>query len=59
LFPLITPGLYSKIGTEWGSSIFAFLALLCMPLPFLFYVSTILLVCSSSFSSRSHGQKQQ
>lgn len=45
LFPLVTPGLFSKIGAAWGSSIFAFLALLCMPLPFLFYVSPFVEYC--------------
>ncbi|KIM30841.1 hypothetical protein M408DRAFT_271319 [Serendipita vermifera MAFF 305830] len=36
-FPLFTAGLFKKIGNQWGASLFAFLAMLCMPLPFLFY----------------------
>jgi hypothetical protein len=41
LFPLFIAGLFRKIGNQWGASIFAFLALACMPLPYLFYVSTL------------------
>ncbi|KAG8808115.1 hypothetical protein FRC17_004124 [Serendipita sp. 399] len=37
LFPLFTSGLFKQVGTRWGASVFAFLALLCTPLPFLFY----------------------
>ncbi|CAG7853408.1 Uncharacterized MFS-type transporter C409.08 [Serendipita indica DSM 11827] len=37
LFPLFTSGLFVRIGTQWGASVFAFLALACMPLPFIFY----------------------
>ena len=44
-FPLFTAGLFKRVGNEWGASLFAFLALICLPLPFLFYVSfSVLLV---------------
>lgn len=37
IFPLFTPYMYQGLGTNWASSIPAFLALACVPLPFLFY----------------------
>lgn len=37
LFPLFIAGLFRKIGNQWGASLFAFLASVCTPLPFLFY----------------------
>jgi MFS family permease len=36
-FPLFTTYLYQNLGIHWASSIPAFLALACVPLPFLFY----------------------
>jgi hypothetical protein len=36
-FPLFTGLMYQKLGLHWASSIPAFLALLCMPFPFVFY----------------------
>ncbi|OBT71842.1 hypothetical protein VF21_09775 [Pseudogymnoascus sp. 05NY08] len=36
-FPLFTPYMYQKLGIHWASSVAAFLALACMPLPLLFY----------------------
>lgn len=36
-FPLFTTQMYDALGIHWGSSIPAFLALLCVPMPFLFY----------------------
>ncbi|PHH68594.1 hypothetical protein CDD80_7409 [Ophiocordyceps camponoti-rufipedis] len=37
IFPLFTPYMYQGLGTNWASSVPAFLALACVPLPFLFY----------------------
>lgn len=37
VFPLFTPYMYQGLGIHWASSIPAFLALACTPLPFLFY----------------------
>jgi MFS family permease len=37
VFPLITPSIYNGLDIHWGSSIPAFLSVLCMPWPFLFY----------------------
>ena len=36
-FPLFTPYMYENLGIHWASSVPAFLALACMPLPLLFY----------------------
>jgi len=36
-FPLFTTQMYDSLGIHWASSIPAFLALLCVPFPFLFY----------------------
>ncbi|GKZ74343.1 hypothetical protein AnigIFM50267_011842 [Aspergillus niger] len=37
LFPLFTSYMYKNLGIHWASSIPAFLALACVPFPFLFY----------------------
>jgi len=37
-FPLFTPYMYADLGIHWASSIPAFLALACVPFPFLFWV---------------------
>ncbi|KAI2636308.1 polyamine transporter 1 [Hypomontagnella submonticulosa] len=36
-FPLFTTAMYTNLGIHWASSIPAFLAVLCLPFPFLFY----------------------
>lgn len=36
-FPLFTTQMYNRLGIHWASSIPAFLALACVPFPFLFY----------------------
>ncbi|KAJ1309396.1 hypothetical protein OPQ81_006173 [Rhizoctonia solani] len=36
-FPLFTPRMYASLGDQWACMIFAFLSLLCTPIPFLFY----------------------
>ena len=37
VFPLFTSYMYKRLGIHWASSIPAFLALVCVPFPFLFY----------------------
>lgn len=37
IFPLFTTYMYQNLGIHWASSIPAFLALACVPFPFLFY----------------------
>ncbi|KAK5268014.1 hypothetical protein LTR99_002946 [Exophiala xenobiotica] len=36
-FPLFTESMFDRLGIHWGSSIPAFLALACVPFPFIFY----------------------
>ncbi|OJD29541.1 major facilitator superfamily [Diplodia corticola] len=36
-FPLFTTQMYQKLGIHWASSLAAFLSVLCLPFPFLFY----------------------
>ncbi|KII88761.1 hypothetical protein PLICRDRAFT_176306 [Plicaturopsis crispa FD-325 SS-3] len=36
-FPLFTPPMFDKLGDQWACSVFAFMSLLCMPMPLLFY----------------------
>ncbi|KAI0481026.1 major facilitator superfamily transporter [Xylariaceae sp. FL0804] len=36
-FPLFTTAMYTNLGVHWASSVPAFLALGCLPFPFLFY----------------------
>jgi hypothetical protein len=36
-FPLFTTQMYKTLGINWASTLVAFLALACAPLPFLFY----------------------
>ena len=37
IFPLFTTYMYNRLGIHWASTIPAFLALMCVPFPFLFY----------------------
>ncbi|KAF5026756.1 hypothetical protein F66182_1175 [Fusarium sp. NRRL 66182] len=36
-FPLFTRQMYDSLGTQWASSVPAFLSLACLPMPFVFY----------------------
>lgn len=36
-FPLFTTQMYESLGINWASTLVAFLALACAPLPFLFF----------------------
>jgi len=36
-FPLFSPRMFAGLGDSWACSVFAFLALACMPLPVLFW----------------------
>ncbi|KAE8375381.1 major facilitator superfamily domain-containing protein [Aspergillus bertholletiae] len=61
VFPLITGYIYDGVGIHWGPSIPAFLSLLCMPAPFLFYRygATIRKRCKYSAESFQYMQKLQ
>jgi hypothetical protein len=38
-FPLFSPAMFARLGDQWACSVFAFMALVCMPMPLLFWVS--------------------
>lgn len=65
-FPLFTSQMYSALGIHWASSIPAFLALACVPAPFLFYKygASIRTKCkyaaeSDAFMRKMQAQMQQ
>lgn len=39
VFPLFIPPMFRALGDQWGVTTFAFIALVCTPLPALFFVS--------------------
>ena len=53
-FPLFTNQMYSRLGIHWASSIPAFLALACLPAPFIFhrYGKTIRMKCK--YAAKAH-----
>ncbi|KAF8605506.1 MFS general substrate transporter [Ceratobasidium sp. AG-I] len=50
VFPLFTPRMYASLGDQWACMVFAFLALVCTPMPFLFYRYGPAIRARSSFS---------
>jgi len=65
-FPLFTTQMYGTLGIHWASSIPAFLALACVPFPFLFYKygEQVRLKCkyaaeADAFMKKIRGQQQQ
>ncbi|KAM5354567.1 hypothetical protein ACJ41O_001214 [Fusarium nematophilum] len=60
-FPLFTSYMYKDLGIHWASSIPAFLALACVPFPFLFYKygSTIRARCKFAAQSAAFMRKIQ
>lgn len=52
-FPLFTSYMYADLGTNWASSIPAFLALACVPFPFLFYKYGGLIRSRCKFAAQS------
>ncbi|KAF2862741.1 MFS general substrate transporter [Piedraia hortae CBS 480.64] len=61
VFPLFTTDMYKNLGIHWASSIPAFLALACVPFPFLFYKygATIRAKCKYSQQSEAFLRKLQ
>lgn len=47
-FPLFSPPMFAALGDEWAISIFAFMAVAYMPVPFLFYVRRMVVIVRSS-----------
>jgi hypothetical protein len=60
-FPLFTTYMYANLGIHWASSIPAFLALACVPFPFLFYKygSAIRLRCKFAAEAAAFLEKMQ
>jgi MFS family permease len=63
-FPLFTKQMYNSLGIHWASSVPAFLAVACIPLPFLFYKygASIRMKCkyaaeADAFMQRIRGQQ--
>ncbi|CAI6240135.1 unnamed protein product [Periconia digitata] len=58
-FPLFTSQMYSRLGIHWASSVPAFLALACLPFPFLFYKygATIRKKCKYAAQSEAFMEK--
>ena len=59
IFPLFTSYMYKDLGIHWASSIPAFLALACLPFPFLFYKygATIRMKCKYAADAANFLQK--
>lgn len=65
-FPLFTTYMYQNLGIHWATSVTAFLALACMPMPFIFYKygPTIRQLChyasqSEAFMKMLYGKSQE
>lgn len=61
VFPLFTTPMYRTLGIHWASSIPAFVSVLCLPIPFLFYKygPAIRRRCKYSAESQQYMQKLQ
>lgn len=61
IFPLFTTPMYRTLGIHWASSIPAFISVLCLPIPFLFYKygSAIRSRCRFAAESQQYMQKLQ
>jgi multidrug resistance protein len=53
-FPLFTHQMYQSLGIHWASSIPAFLALACLPFPFLFYAYGVPIRMKCKYSAQAH-----
>lgn len=60
-FPLFTKQMYDSLGIHWASSVPAFLAVACIPLPFLFYKygATIRQKCKYAAESEAFMEKMR
>ncbi|KAH8650138.1 major facilitator superfamily domain-containing protein [Xylariales sp. PMI_506] len=52
-FPLFTTQMYDNLGIHWASSVPAFLALACVPFPFLFYKYGHIVRAKCAFAAQS------
>jgi multidrug resistance protein len=58
-FPIFTTQMYSNLGIHWASSIPAFLALACLPFPFVFYKYGPLIRMKCKYAAQAHNVMQQ
>ncbi len=58
-FPLFTSQMFDRLGIHWASSIPAFLALACVPLPFIFYKYGAAIRKKSKFASMADAFMQK
>jgi MFS family permease len=58
-FPLFTSQMYATLGIHWASSIPAFLALACLPFPFLFYKFGEQIRLKCKYAAQAHEAMQQ
>jgi MFS family permease len=58
-FPLFTNQMYSRLGIHWASSIPAFLALACLPAPFIFYKYGEAIRMKCKYSAQAHEAMMQ
>lgn len=53
VFPLFTPHMYEKFGIHWAASVPAFLSLICLPFPFVFWKYGVKIRAKSKFTIKS------
>ncbi|CAF0943953.1 unnamed protein product [Adineta ricciae] len=58
-FPLFTARMFQNLGIQWAASIAGFLALLCLPLPFIFWKYGAIIRAWSKYSSEATASKQE
>lgn len=58
-FPLFTDQMYKKLGIHWASSLPAFLALACTPMPFVFYKYGESIRMKCKYAARAHETMEQ
>lgn len=58
-FPLFTTQMYATLGIHWASSVPAFLALACLPFPFLFYKYGEKIRLSCKYAKQAHEAMEQ
>ena len=59
VFPLFATFMYHELGIHWASSIPAFISVLCMPLPFLFYKYGAAIRTRCKYAALSQAYMQQ
>ena len=52
-FPLFINPMYKKLGIDWGTSVFAFFAVLLIPIPYVFYIYGPRIRARGKFSSNA------